>query len=184
MSSLGSVYSNIGFALRLHSDALSRLQEQASSGTRINRASDAPADAYRVMVLVSEKRSLANYMDNISQGIDALEAGLTAVRSLTSTVTQAKVSLTQIVSGVYDENSRETTASQINDMLEQIVSLANTRHLNEYIFVGIRIIFFNIFFIPFSDGVDFHPPTFRIKWSGFIPVFIRMGIICSEMGKI
>ncbi len=96
MGSLGNVYNNIGYALRLHSDALSRLQEQASTGSRINRASDAPSDAYRVMELVSEKRSLANYMENISQGITSLGAGLTAIHSMVSTVSQAKVNLTQI----------------------------------------------------------------------------------------
>ncbi len=46
--SLGNIYNNVSFALGLHTDALARLQEQASTGSRINRVSDGPSAAYRI----------------------------------------------------------------------------------------------------------------------------------------
>ena len=42
---LGNIYSNVSFALALHTEALARLQEQASSGAQINRVSDGPSAA-------------------------------------------------------------------------------------------------------------------------------------------
>jgi flagellar hook-associated protein 3 FlgL len=117
-------------------EALSRLQEQASTGSRINRASDDPSAAYRVLGLNSQQRSLAAYMDNIAQAMSTLEISLTVIDDMTSALADAKVTLAQIMSGVYDEEGRERTAEAIDSTLEQMVSLANTRHLNEYLFGG------------------------------------------------
>jgi len=133
---LNGIYSDLSFALRLHMEALSRLQEQASTGSRINRASDDPSAAYRVLGLNSQQRSLAAYMDNIAQAMSTLEISLTVIDDMTSALADAKVTLAQIMSGVYDEEGRERTAEAIDSTLEQMVSLANTRHLNEYLFGG------------------------------------------------
>jgi len=133
---LNGIYSDLSFALRLHMEALSRLQEQASTGSRINRASDDPSAAYRVLGLNSQQRSLAAYMDNIAQAMTTLEISLTVIDDMTSALADAKVTLSQIMSGVYDEEGRERTAEAIDSTLEQMVSLANTRHLNEYLFGG------------------------------------------------
>jgi flagellar hook-associated protein 3 FlgL len=133
---LSGIYSDLSFALRLHIEALSRLQEQASTGSRINRASDDPSAAYRVLGLNSQQRSLASYMDNIAQAMSTLEISLTVIDDMTSGLADAKVTLSQIVSGVYDEEGRKRTAEAIDSTLEQMVCLANTRHLNEYLFGG------------------------------------------------
>jgi len=133
---LNGIYSDLSFALRLHTEALSRLQEQASTGSRINRASDDPSAAYRVLGLNSQQRSLAAYMDNIAQATSTLEISLSVIDDMTSALADAKVTLSQIASGVYDEAGRERAAEAIDSTLEQMVSLANTRHLNEYLFGG------------------------------------------------
>lgn len=133
---LNSIYSDLGFALHLHTEALSRLQEQASTGSRINRASDDPSIAYRVLGLNSQERFLAGYMDNISQAVSTLEISLVVVEDMISQFADTKVLLTQIVSGVYGQEGRERIAEAINSTLEQVVSLANTKHLNEHLFGG------------------------------------------------
>ena len=58
---LNSIYNNTSFALHLHAEAMGALQEQVSTGSRINRASDDPSAAYQVLGLNSQKRSLQNY---------------------------------------------------------------------------------------------------------------------------
>jgi len=133
---LNSIYSDLGFALHLHTEALSRLQEQASTGSRINRASDDPSIAYRVLGLNSQERFLEGYMDNISQAVSTLEISMVVVEDMISQFADTKVLLTQIVSGVYGQEGRERIAEAINSTLEQVVSLANTKHLNEHLFGG------------------------------------------------
>ena len=58
---LNSVHNNVSYALSLHSEAMIKLQEQASTGSRINRPSDEPSTAYRVMGLNSQERSLVGW---------------------------------------------------------------------------------------------------------------------------
>ncbi|MEK7992829.1 MAG: flagellar hook-associated protein FlgL, partial [Planctomycetota bacterium] len=135
-SSLANVYNNVNYALQLHGAAMTRLQEQASTGSRINRVSDDPSAAYRVMGLNTEQRALDNYTDNLSEIVSLLDLSSTVVEEIASALTETRVRLTQIASGIHSENARQRTADGINDILEQIVSLANTKHVGQYLFGG------------------------------------------------
>ena len=133
---LCTIYNNISFALNLHSDAMSRLQEQASTGSRINRASDDPSAAYRVLGLNSEEMSLENYLDNLSEVVSGLELSSSTVDHVMSAIVETKTQLTQILGGIYNEDGRRILAEGVNDRLEQVVLLANTKYLDQYIFGG------------------------------------------------
>jgi flagellar hook-associated protein 3 FlgL len=133
---LGNIYNNINFALQLHSEIMTHLQEQVSTGSRINRASDDPSSAYRVLGLYSQKSSLENYMDNLSGVVDVLEFCTTVIDGMTSSLTDANLRLTQVTSGIHDQQTRDRTAEGINDLLEQMILLANSRHMNQYLFGG------------------------------------------------
>jgi len=133
---LNSIYNNLSFALKLHSEALFRLQEQASSGARVNRVSDDPSAAYQIMGLDSQGRSLADYIDTLSDVSSTLEVSSSIIQQMISTITQAKVNVSQIVSGIYNQDGRERTAEAIDNALEQLVQLANTKHNGQYLFGG------------------------------------------------
>jgi len=135
-SSLANVYNNVNYALHLHGAAMTRLQEQASTGSRINRVSDDPSAAYRVMGLNTEQRALDNYTDNLSEIVSLLDLSSTVIQEIASSLTETRVRLTQIAGGIYSEDARQRTAEGIDDMLEQIVSLANTQHMGQYLFGG------------------------------------------------
>ncbi|MFQ6034914.1 MAG: flagellar hook-associated protein FlgL [Sedimentisphaerales bacterium] len=134
--SLSSIYDNISLALYLHSEALARLQEQASTGARINRASDDPSTAYQILGLNSQQRQMKNYVDNLSEMVHTLEITSTIIGDMTSQLVETKTRLIQITGGIYSEAGRQRIADGINDILEQIVSLANTKHAKQYLFGG------------------------------------------------
>ncbi len=136
---LGNTYNNISFALNLHSEALARLQEQVSTGARINRASDSPSAAYRILGLNSEERLLGNYIDNLSDVISTVELSSSIIGDMLSGFTGpqgAKTRLTQITSGIYSAENRSSTAEGINEQLEQMLMLANTKRIGQYLFGG------------------------------------------------
>jgi len=133
---LHNIYNNVGFALHLHTDAMAKLQEQVSTGSRINRISDDPTAAYRVLGLNTNEKSLENYINNLSEVISILELSSTIIEDITSNFTEVQIRLTQISSGIYDEAARKRTAEGINDILEQTVSLANTKHMDQHLFGG------------------------------------------------
>ena len=133
---LKNIYNNVGFALNLHTDAMAKLQEQVSTGSRINRISDDPAASYRVLGLNTNVKSLENYINNLSEVISILELSSAIIEDITSGFSETQIRLTQVSSGIYDEAARKRTAEGINDILEQTVSLANTKHTDQYLFGG------------------------------------------------
>jgi len=133
---VNTIYSNLGFVLNRHTEALMQLQEQAATGSRVSRASDDPSAAHRVLGLDSQKRSLNGYIENISQAASTLEITQSVIKDMMSGFSQAKVLVTQIVSGIYGQEGRERIAEGIDNILEQMVSLANTEHVDEYLFGG------------------------------------------------
>jgi len=133
---LNNIYNNVSFALNLHTEAMAKLQEQVSTGSRINQISDDPAAAYRVLGLNTNVKSLENYINNLSEVISILELSSVIIEDITSNFTETQIRLTQISSGIYDEAARKRTAEGINDILEQTVSLANTKHMDQYLFGG------------------------------------------------
>jgi len=133
---VNSIYSNLSYALSLNTEALSQLQEQAATGSRVNRASDDPSVAYRILGLNSQGRSLDGFLDTISQTVSTLEISSKVVDDMISAFADSKVLLTQVASGVYGEDGRERIAESIDQTLEQMVSLANMQHLNESLFGG------------------------------------------------
>jgi len=133
---LNNVYSNVSFALQAHGEAMYRLQEQASTGSRINRVSDDPSSAYRVLGLNSQERSVQNYVDNLAEVVGVLELSSTVIEDMASTILETKGLVTQISNGIYSEEARERTANGIDEILEQMVLLANTKRMDQYIFGG------------------------------------------------
>jgi flagellar hook-associated protein 3 FlgL len=55
---------------------------------------------------------------------------------MASTIGQARVNITQVTSGVYNQDNRNSTAQAINDLLEQLVQLANTKYNDQYLYGG------------------------------------------------
>jgi len=133
---LNSIYNNVSYALYIHSVEMARLQEQTTTGSRINRPSDDTFSSYRVATLNSQQMSLENYVNNLSTIVSTLELSSSVIQDIESVITETKVRLTQVIGGIYQEDTRERAAEGINDLLEQVVSLANTKHMEQYLFGG------------------------------------------------
>ena len=133
---LDNIYNNVSFALRMHTKEMTQLQEQVSTGSRINRVSDDSIAAYQIIGLNTQESTLINYIDNLSELIDILELSSTIVQNMVSVVSEARTRITQITGGIYSEDSRQRTAAGIDELLEQIVSLAKTKHMGQYLFGG------------------------------------------------
>lgn len=139
--SISSIYRNATFALTTHTEALASLQEQTYTGSTINRVSDDPSSAYRVLGLSSQQRYVENYINNVADSMSSLEMASDILLDMSTTIADTMTSLTQILSGTYGldqegQESRDRLAQQINDVLESMVSSANTQHIDQYLFSG------------------------------------------------
>jgi len=134
--SLQAIYSNATWAMSKHSHALGRLQEQAGTGQEINRMSDNPTYGSRILDLKADSRSKNQYIGAIDEAVSILEVSSSVVQSISDEIIRVRASLTSVMSGIASEAGRNTLATDINNALEQIVSLINTRRLGYSLFGG------------------------------------------------
>src|SRR4030042_1520085 len=124
---LSSLYNNVSFGLSINAREIMRLQEQVTTGSRINRASDAPAAAYRVMNLGSQERSITNYLDNLSEVSDVLEYASVAIDDIKSALAEAKKLLGDVTGGTGGGVSPNGAGAGIKDALERVGGGADTQ---------------------------------------------------------
>jgi len=136
MGGWGSIYETTRLALREHTAELARLQRVASSGVRLRRASDAPAEAFRLLGLRAEGEGLATYRENIGRVTDSFTVAGSALSQMADIMARARELVTQGTSGTYSAADRRPVALEIGGLLEELVSLANTRHGGRYLFGG------------------------------------------------
>jgi flagellar hook-associated protein 3 FlgL len=134
--SLNNIYNTLSYTLNRNMTAMAKLQEQASTGSRVNRASDDPTGAYQILGLNSSKSSLDDYLKNVSSASDVLGLSGNIIQNIGTLLSNVKTTVSQISSGTYTDSARKQTAEQVNETLEQIVQLANTKQTNQYLFGG------------------------------------------------
>ncbi len=136
MSGWGTIYNNMMYGLENHSQTLVRLQEQISSGSRVIRASDDPSDAFQIMDIKSQTRTLGVYSENLDRIIMSMEQADSVMQELSSSMTLTRQRLTQAASGTYSDTQRSAMSAEIDSILDQAVTLANTSVLGQYVFGG------------------------------------------------
>ncbi len=133
---LSNIYNNVSNALLINAEAMAKLQEQVSSGSRINRVSDDATSAFKVLGLETQQKSLGHYIETITETSDSLELSSGIIQDIISSLSNVRTQITQVSSGIYTDDARERTADGINDILERVVTLANTQNLDQYLFGG------------------------------------------------
>lgn len=132
-----------------------------ATGKRITNLSDDPVGLTQALHI---KRSLSN-MDqlgrNVTFGKSWLSAAETALRNVQNLVSDTKVLAVQMASATMGSPERASAAKTVQNMLEEITSLANTDVGGRYIFAGS-----NTSAVPFAlDGTydgDNNPFTIKI----------------------
>ena len=125
-----NTYDNARANLITRQTALSNLQEQLTSGKRVNTASDDPTAA------AAAERAL-NRIGRIQTDQRALEAQRSAITQAESTlgdVTTALQSIRELVvsagNGTYSSAERKSIAGQLSGLRDQVIALANRKDTN------------------------------------------------------
>ena len=115
---------------------MSKLQEQISTGKKINRPSDDPAGARKILSLRSEDLRLDQYASNIKTATQSLDFNASVLQS-TSDILQRITELTmQGVGDATDQHGKKIIANEINQLLETVLQSGNAKRLGRYTFGG------------------------------------------------
>jgi flagellar hook-associated protein 3 FlgL len=115
---------------------LAEAQQQVASGKRFTRPSEDPVAASRVMRADRSLRGITQYRRNstaVRVRVDSEEATLNQLTDLLSRAKELGVSQG---SDTANADSRNETAAELDRIIEQVISLGNTKVGNEYLFGG------------------------------------------------
>lgn len=114
------------------------LNNQISSGRRINQPSDDPIDNIWVQDSHRTQNEIAQYSDNVSHARDWLQLAEGQLSSMVERVTRAKELAEQMATGTYTSDQREAAALDVEAIIGQLIALGNSEINGNYIFAGTR----------------------------------------------
>ncbi|NOY77246.1 MAG: flagellar hook-associated protein 3 [Calditrichaeota bacterium] len=128
--------SNFIMNVNSHLEKLNRLQEEISSGKRVNKPSDDPSSASRIMELEHRLKMNGQYQKNIQNGITRLNDTESNLNTLQNIITRARNLAIQGSNSTLSRDDMDGLAIEVNHILEETVSLSNKKSFDDYLFAG------------------------------------------------
>lgn len=132
----GSITRQVMSDISTNAERLQRIQAQMSSGKLIDKPSDNPAGVAESLSLRSEKSGLTQYSDNIDKALDWLNSTTEKLTSVEDTLLEVISLATQGESDLTGQDALDALADQVDEYLNEIVDLANSRSGGKAIFGG------------------------------------------------
>jgi flagellar hook-associated protein 3 FlgL len=134
--SLETIINSTIYNVQRSTSSLSKLQEQISTGKKVNRPSDDPAGARRILNLRSEGFRLDQYASNVQLGIQSLNITSSTLQNTADVLSRIQELTIQGVSSTTDQTGRNAIATEINALVESLLQNANSTLAGRYIFAG------------------------------------------------
>ena len=117
-------------------ERLREANEVVATGKRINDLSDDPVGLTQALNIKSTLSSIEQMGRNISQGTSWLAASEGALTQVQNIISDVKALSVQMANATTSADQRYSAAETVRNMMEEIISLANTDVAGRYIFSG------------------------------------------------
>ena len=119
--------------------SLNNTQQQISTGQRVNKPSDDPVAAARILKLDQELSRVETYQRNVDLAENRLNQEESALESSIDVIQRIRELTVQAGNGSLSANDRRSISSELEERLGQLANIANTRDASgEYIFSGFQ----------------------------------------------
>lgn len=115
-----------------------KLQLQVSTGRRITQPEDDPAAVGRVLGLQTEQRQIKQYASNASRALTLAQTSYSGLQGLKK-VSDRSGELATLGTGALSNDSMRTYGTEVDQLLEQALQLANSRQGGDYIYGGTAV---------------------------------------------
>ncbi|MCL6632369.1 MAG: flagellar hook-associated protein FlgL [Alicyclobacillus herbarius] len=115
---------------------MSQLQSQAASGKRINKPSDDPVGVGFVLRYKDELASYQQYQSNAGAAQSWLKYTDSTMQQADTVMQRLRDLAVQGASDTFSPDDRKAMASEVGQLYDQLVSIANTQFSGQYIFNG------------------------------------------------
>lgn len=115
---------------------LSEANETVATGKRINDLSDDPVGLTQVLGIRSDLSNIEQMGRNITRGTSWLAASEGALSQVQNIISDVKSLCIQMSNATTSPDQRTSAAESVQNMMEEVISLANTEVGGSYIFSG------------------------------------------------
>ena len=110
--------------------------QQVATGQRVNQPSDDPAASAKLAVSLAASAQVDQYTQNISDVSTQLQTADSALSSVVTSLTSAVSLGTEGANGTSSTADKQSIATQVQAILSNVVSQANTTYQGSYVFGG------------------------------------------------
>jgi flagellin-like hook-associated protein FlgL len=114
------------------------LDKQITTGQKVNLPSDSPSNAVTILDSRHLMFQVTQYRANLEAADNWMTASESSMTSIKDLFTQAKTLAEQMATGTIQPNQHASTATEVQNILNEIIKLANTQVEGDYIFSGSR----------------------------------------------
>ena len=131
-----TIYDTVTYNLGSCIQEMNKANEIVSSGKRINNLSDDPVGLTQALEIKSAISNLEQMQRNISRGNTWLASSESALTHVQDIMSDTKTLCIQMANATIDPAQRLSAAGTVQNLLDEIISLANTNIAGSYIFSG------------------------------------------------
>ena len=118
--------------------SLARLQEQLATGLKVNTPSDDPIAVRRAVNIRTNMQKNDQYLTNIGSVQPQLDETVSSIETALDALQRAKELAIQGANGANSQQQLDALASEINQLLEEIMVQSNHQTNGRYVFGGTR----------------------------------------------
>jgi flagellar hook-associated protein 3 FlgL len=117
-------------------ERLGKIQDQLATGKKIARPSDDPVVAIKGMAYRTNLTEVEQFKRNFSEAYNWIETADSALNEATQVLQRIRELVVQASNDTYETSQRQHIASEISELKDHLVSIANTQVAGKYIFNG------------------------------------------------
>lgn len=115
---------------------LLRAQRQVVTGKRIQKPSDDPVGAARVLAYARRAAGVERFTVAAQSGVQRLDAAAGRLQEASTALGEARDLLVQGLNGTLNEGDRKVLATQVRQLRAQLIEVANAQSVEGFLFAG------------------------------------------------
>ncbi len=112
------------------------MQQQVASGKRVATPSDDPIAALRILPMQSDLKNLGQMSENIALARESLDTGAASLEDASAVMQRVRELTMQASNGTFAQGDRASIGAEMNQLLQQLVGIGNSRRGERYLFGG------------------------------------------------
>lgn len=118
---------------------MDKLNKELGTGKQINRVSDDPHKAVKIMNLNSEIKYTEKYNYNIDETVGWMNNTDSSLEEMGTVLKDIKDSILKVGNGAYSEEEYKAISAEVNEKIKELGEILNSSHGGRYMFGGTNV---------------------------------------------